>query len=410
MRAELPADMPLLDSLFDFIPSGLMLLEVDRAANQGERILRLNARALDLLGLDPDVRPVSLDHHLPIYLSPLVKLLKTASSDVQRGELILHLPTRDEESTLGYNLKRISAQNSKMFILFVFTDISQVRKDQLAVEKIRDELHQSKKLASLGTLVAGVAHELNNPLTGISMSASLLRINLERLNNNMQVISSSSTFSQEVQDAITRALSELDKIDRAGEKAGTLVSDLLLYSKPSHMALVPMALDQLIRETIQALKGHPQFSRMTIDVQGTTDDWVACDRLKMEQVFYNLLKNSSDATQAEGRIRLFYSHQKDELGRQFTCIHVQDNGPGIDKTIINRIFDPFFTTKGHAGIGLGLSISYRTIEQHGGRLSVEDSDGGADYPGAHHVIMLPVYHPGDAQSDLPLRSFLPELL
>jgi signal transduction histidine kinase len=376
-------EAPILDTLFDCMPSGLLLLE--NSANG--RILRINPRAFEILGLDPELRPVSLRDHLPIFLSPLVKLLKSTNQDIHRGELMLHLPLRDEESTLGFNLKRIMDESGKMLTLFIFSDISQVRKDQLMVEKIKDELHQSKKLASLGTLVAGVAHELNNPLTGISMSTSLVRMNMERLKEKLPKLSLDKAVTQEITTSLDKALGELEKVSRANDKASILVSDLLSYAKPTQLSLLPVSIHALLSDIIKALQGHPHFSRMTMEIDGETEQLIACDRVKLEQVFYNLLKNAADATEGTGCVRISYTQELDETQRDFIQVHVKDNGPGIEKTIINRIFDPFFTTKGHGGIGLGLSISYRTVEQHGGRLSVESAPG----EGVEYIVTLPVY-------------------
>jgi two-component system NtrC family sensor kinase len=375
------ADAPILDTLFDCMPSGLLLLE----SGVGGRILRINSRAFEILGLNPDLRPVSLRDHLPIYLSPLVKLLKTSNQDICRGELMLHLPSRDEESTLGFNLKRILDETGKVLTLFIFSDISQVRRDQLMVEKIKDELHQSKKLASLGTLVAGVAHELNNPLTGISMSTSLLKMNLERLQERLPKLPTDSLYA-EVSLSLAKALGELEKVSDANEKASILVGDLLSYAKPTQLNLMPFPLHRLLQEIISALKGHPHFSRMSLRIEGDSEFLIACDRVKLEQVFYNLLKNAADATDGQGDVCLFYTQELDETEREFVSVHVRDNGPGIEKGVIDHVFDPFFTTKGHGGIGLGLSISYRTVEQHGGHLTVKSSSEGAE-----HIVTLPIY-------------------
>src|SRR5690606_21605168 len=119
---------------------------------------------------------------LPYYLSPLVTLLKESTEDIVRSEIPLQLPTREEDSTIGFGLKLITPPKGGTVIkVLTFSDITQLLKDRMAMDKIKDELNQSKKLASIGTMIAGVAHEMNNPLTGISMSSSLLRMNLERL-------------------------------------------------------------------------------------------------------------------------------------------------------------------------------------------------------------------------------------
>lgn len=366
----------ILDSIFDTLPSGMILFEPDGT------ILRINQKAKEILGLDADIQPGNLKHSLPFYLSPLVALLKDSQDDIHRSEISLTLPTREEESTIGFSLKPVSAPDGQTVKILTFTDITQVLKDRLAMDKIKDELNQSKKLASIGTMIAGVAHELNNPLTGISMSTSLIKLNLERL-KKLPVVQE----QPKLDDSLAKALQEVQKISRASEKAAVLVSDLLAYSKPSQVFLVPLPLKELVADIVNALKSHPNFSQFTLHIEGDSDRIVLCDRVKLEQVFYNLIKNACDATDGKGTITIFYSEHEGSDGKPYVVTHVKDNGPGIDKTIINRIFDPFFTTKGHSGVGLGLSICYRTMEQHGGLLSVES----VKWEGTEFKVTLPVY-------------------
>jgi two-component system NtrC family sensor kinase len=364
----------ILDTIFDTLPSGMILFESDGT------ILRMNRKAKEILGMDMDTTPPGMER-FPFYLTPLVSHLKNATEDIHRAEIPLELPTREEESTIGYSLKRIPTPDGKLVNTLTFTDITLVLKDRLAMDKIKDELNQSKKLASIGTMVAGVAHELNNPLTGISMSTSLLKMNIERMKKQPLVLESPKLL-----DSMDKAIQEIYKISRASERAAVLVNDLLSYSKPSQLYLMPMSLNDLINEIVGALKSHPQFSQFTFKIEGQTDRTILCDRVRLEQVFYNLFKNACDATEGKGTLTISFSEYLED-GRTFVVAHVKDNGPGIDKTIISRIFDPFFTTKGNSGVGLGLSICYRTVEQHGGLLSVDS----VKWEGTEFKIALPVY-------------------
>lgn len=368
-------DLNLLDGIFDTLPSGMMLFEPDGS------IMRMNRKAKEILGLDPDYDAQSLNR-FPLYLSPLVEMLNAADGDINRSEISLELPVREEESTIGFSLKRIPAGDGKTVKTLTFSDITQVLKDRLAMDKIKDELNQSRKLASIGTMIAGVAHEMNNPLTGISMSTSLLKLGLERIRKAPAI-----QTDAKLEEAVDKMSQEVQKINRASEKAAVLVGDLLAYSKPSQLLLVPHRLGDLMADMINAIKSHPQFSQFTFQIDGSSDRRILCDRIKLEQVFYNLFKNACDATDGKGAIVLSFSEYVEKDGKPFVVVHVRDNGPGIDKTVINRIFDPFFTTKGHSGVGLGLSISYRTIEQHGGLLSVES----VKWEGTEFKVALPIY-------------------
>ncbi len=400
----------LFDSLFDTLPSGMLLLESDGIQ------LRLNQKAREILGLDASLTIgviQDLSRGELAYLKPLAELLQNYHPDIHRSELTLNLPGRDEASIIGFSLKLIhlpeplvsvssaavvseAIEAGHMMKVLTFSDITQVVKDRLTMDKIKDELNQSKKLAAMGTLIAGVAHEMNNPLTGISMSASLLKMNLERL-KKLPALQDVLQSESKLGDSLEKALLEIQKIARSSERAGILVSDLLSYAKPSQIFLAPMVLHELVADTVNALRTHPRFTQFTIELADTTERVVLCDRVKLEQVFYNLLKNACDATDGKGTVHITYEEIIEEHGKPFVIASVRDNGPGIDKVDILHIFDPFFTTKGHGGVGLGLSICYRTMEQHGGLLSVESVKG----EGTEFKVKLPVYLEGESEPRFP---------
>ena len=372
------SEIRLLDLLVETLPSGLLLFEADGG------ILRMNAKARELLALPADASPGHF-MELPEYLEPLIELLSSADGDITRGEVALQLPSRDEPSTLGFNLKRMQKrEGGEPTRALTFSDITQVLKDRLAMDSIKDELSQSRKLASIGTMIAGVAHELNNPLTGISMSTSLIKLNLERL--QQQPVTKEN---QKLADSLTQALAEVGKVAASTERAAVLVGDLLSYSKPVQLDFQPISLPDMLADIMAALRSHPQFSQFTFKQAPVTvppaHHIVLCDRVKMEQVFYNLFKNACDATEGKGELTVSFSEAALQ-GQPAIVAHVVDNGPGIDTATIKRIFDPFFTTKGHGGVGLGLSVSYRTVEQHGGHLSVSSEPG----EGTEFQVTLPI--------------------
>lgn len=374
-------DAPVLDTVFDTLPSGLMLLY-----NSGQ-ILRINQRGRELLGLDNDTS-LSDVTDFPHYLKPLGELLINSSEDIQRSEIGLKLPSKsqEDESTIGFSLKTILADPKSRLLAFTFTDITQVLKDRLAMDKIKDELSQSRKLASIGTMISGVAHELNNPLTGISMSAELTRMTLERLNKSLQKQATETETCQK----LDKALSEVNKISKACQKAAALVGDLLSYSKPTKLDTVATSYQELVEETMAAMRSHPQFSKFKMTLKAPKQDYIVqADRVKIEQVFYNLFKNACDAApEHEGELTVFFEEELSPDDIPYVVAHVKDKGPGIDKTVLSRIFDPFFSTKGNKGVGLGLSISYRTVEQHGGLLSVDSEVG----KWTEFKVALPIYN------------------
>ncbi|MBK8189575.1 MAG: PAS domain-containing protein [Vampirovibrionales bacterium] len=377
-----------LRDVFEALPSGILFYDPDG------NLLFMNRRAYELLRLEGDKRFHHLDE-LPQALSPLRTTLQNAVGDIARSEAQLSLPGGEE--TFGFTLKAVHLSGespqepSRDVWILIFNNITQIVQSQRALEKIRDELYQSKKLASIGTMISGVAHELNNPLTGISMSTQLARMALKRWSQTAVGASADSETA-----ALARTtLSELAKIEREAQKASTLVTELLNFSRPTKLKLTLENMSRLAEDTIEALRTHPGFARLKLTLDKPDRDLdVLCDRIKIEQVFYNLFKNACEATGGVGPIHVWFDERYDGKERQrFAVAHVRDGGPGIDPTALSRIFDPFFTTKGAEGVGLGLSISYRTLEQHGGMLSVKSHPG----QGSVFSVALPLFDDEPAQ-------------
>ncbi len=379
-------EMKTLNKLFETLPSGVLIYD-----RQGQ-ITQMNSRAKELLHL-PLEKNYSELSELPESLAELKVLLDTATEDISRSEINLMFSNKETASVIGFTLKHVTLEDNlnpknaqDESRVFIFNDITHIVQERLAMDKIKDELFQSKKLASIGTMISGVAHELNNPLTGISMSTQLSEMILRTVIKKLDPKEDASTIS-----AIKTALKELEKSGREAKKAAVLVSDLLNYSKQKQLDLSLENPVTLTEEMIQTLKSHPEFSQIKFQFntgkhESSAD--ILCDRIKIEQVFYNLFKNASDAMANEGDIEISFANIRNPSGEgRMIQISVIDNGPGMDKTLLSRIFDPFFTTKGAEGIGLGLSISFRTLEQHGGILSVESDKG----QGACFHVALPLF-------------------
>lgn len=370
--------LDLLSDIFEAMPSGILFYDPDG------NLLFMNRRAYELLALE-EGRPYAHLDALPEALAPLRTILQNARADIARSEATLALPNGKE--TFGFTLKAVhlGGEAGRDVWILIFNNITQIVQSQRALEKIKDELYQSKKLASIGTMISGVAHELNNPLTGISMSTQLVRMSLKRW---AQTAVGASADSETAALAKT-TLSELAKIEREAQKASTLVTELLNFSRPAKLKLSLENLTTLAQDTIDALRTHPGFARLQLTLDPPPGELnVLCDRVKIEQVFYNLFKNACEATQGLGPIHVGFEERYDPKERQRLAVaHVRDGGPGIDPAALSRIFDPFFTTKGAEGVGLGLSISYRTLEQHGGMLSVASHPG----KGSIFTVSLPLF-------------------
>ena len=248
------------------------------------------------------------------------------------------------------------------------TSLLQAFKRMAGELKVRQQqLIQSEKLAALGTLLSGVAHELNNPLSNISTSAQIL--NEELAGNDLDL-----------------KKNMLNQIDEQTDRARDIVRSLLEFSRTKSFDRQELDLGKLIGETIVLLRGQlPPGAKISINVP----EGIALfgNKQRIQQVFLNLIKNAIDAVEEEGRIRLsarWIAAQQDS--RPEVEILVTDDGQGIDPAALGRIFDPFFTTKEVGkGSGLGLFIVHDIIESHGGSIRVKSRPG----MGTSFIFRLP---------------------
>ncbi|HEY3065724.1 MAG TPA: ATP-binding protein [Methylomirabilota bacterium] len=235
-----------------------------------------------------------------------------------------------------------------------------------SLRRTQEQLAQAEKLSALGHLVAGVAHELNNPLTAILGFAHLLgqRPGVEG-----------------------DARKELDVIEEQAARAGRIVRNLLLFARSQGPERVPTSLNDVIAKAVE-LKRY-QLTVDTIDIDCILDPSLpitALDPAQMQQVFLNLLNNAHDALRAGGHGCLTIRTSWDRVADRVVA-EVADDGPGIPADLLPRIFDPFFTTKDVGdGTGLGLSICHGIVAEHGGSITVESRPG----EGTTFTISLPV--------------------
>ncbi|MGH8017721.1 MAG: two-component system sensor histidine kinase NtrB [Opitutaceae bacterium] len=223
----------------------------------------------------------------------------------------------------------------------------------------RHQLAQQEKLAALGELAAGIAHEIRNPLTAIKARLFTLR-------------KSPALDTHAAEDA-GMINNEIDRLER-------IVRDFLRFARPPVPTRETVDVAALLRELRELVQ--PQFanSGVVVQVDDTSVPAVAADRDQLKQVLLNLAQNAADAILETGRpgtIRLGARSAEDPRrlrGKAGVRIEVRDDGPGIAPEVRARLFDPFFTTKA-SGTGLGLAISARLIEMHGGRIDCRSTPG-----------------------------------
>ena len=277
-----------------------------------------------------------------------LKQMENSVDAVSRGELNkLSMPSRDRE------------------IVSIINTFNHMLRE---LELRQKHLLRSEKLASLGTMLSGVAHELNNPLSNISSSCQILLA--------------------EIEDADTDAKRELLKqIDEQTERARTIVRSLLNFARDKAFSKEPAPFRELVYQTVRFIKGEiPAQATVAIDIP--EDIVIPADRQRLQQAILNLVKNAVESAGERGKVsisaRKHIPSEKPESNPDLfpgchteanaVDITVKDNGHGIPPEILPRIFDPFFTTKDVGkGMGLGLFIVHEIIEEHDGCISVNSA-------------------------------------
>jgi signal transduction histidine kinase len=229
-------------------------------------------------------------------------------------------------------------------------------------EKLRDEMIRLDRLASLGKLSAGIAHEVRNPLTGISLL-------LDDLHDR-------SALNTDDKEMLSKALSEIERVER-------LMSSLLSYSTPVRADFREGDLTRVLNDIVLLMRRPAEVRGVCLNLVPGELPVFRFDPEKIKQAFINIIKNALEALGSGGALTITTFRQDDHV-----VITVHDNGPGINRQDLPLIFEPFFTRKG-AGTGLGLSITQRIIEEHHGSITVV-SDGET---GTTFSIMLPALQP-----------------
>ena len=248
-----------------------------------------------------------------------------------------------------------------------FTDLALAINHMIQeLERREEELIQLHKVRAVGTLTAGIAHELNNPLNNIMLSAHMVTEDFETLSD------------EEKKDIINDIVNETNR-------SKNIISNLLDFARQSSSQVEPLDLVKLLEDTIRLVSNQIKFSGIKIEFQSTDNlPFIHGDVQQLQQVFLNLILNAVDASSKGNKIQII-ALPADEPS--FLAVKVMDFGTGIPEHIINSIFDPFFTTKAREkGTGLGLSVSQGIISKHGGRIQVSSREG----KGTTFTVTLPV--------------------
>jgi PAS domain S-box-containing protein len=248
----------------------------------------------------------------------------------------------------------------------IFTDLKERLEMERRLKTTQEQLLQSEKLAAMGRLTSQIAHELNNPLYGIMNTIELMKTEISPDNKRRRLLE--------------MALSEIVRLSE-------LLRKMLTFSKPDQKEKQPVDINTILDEIL--LLHEKQFRENDISISmdlSTGLGLVYASKNQLRQVFLNIFKNAGDAMPDGGTLIVKTSGKDEEI-----VVEISDTGVGIEKENLNKIFDAFFTTKSSVkGVGLGLSVCYGFIIEHGGDISVESQEDA----GTKFIITLPLHsHP-----------------
>ena len=251
---------------------------------------------------------------------------------------------------VGYNTTILTDPSQKVDgLLITFQDLTHLK-------EMEERLKRTDRLAAVGQLAAGLAHEIRNPLASISGSVQLLTEN--------------TTLGSEDRHLMNIVVKEADRLNH-------LLQEFLLFARPSRPEKQWFKAAELVHELTDLCVGDKRFAAIEVTRSCPPDALLYGDRKQLRQAVWNLLINAAEAMPSGGRLLFTYDSSSQDL-------IVADSGEGVPQELRQKIYDPFFTTKDH-GTGLGLATVHSIIEAHGGTLELENSIGG----GAKFIIHLP---------------------
>ena len=288
------------------------------------------------------------------------------SIDLRRSDELGQLANSFNE--MARNLKRADAE---------LRDWSQTLEDRVSektaeLESISRQMIQVERSASLGRMAATVAHELNNPLSGIVTYSRVVARKVER-------------GMKEGEDR-EKVLEELDLIRSESLRCGRIVKDLLTYARESPHEFKPEHLHDLVERVTNLAGHHLELGSVEVNVlPDLSDDTLMCDGDQIVQALLALVINAVEAMPEGGELTVRTASGESDAQRN-VMLAIEDTGSGIPESIRGRIFDPFFSTKAEtSGVGLGLAVVYGIVTRHGGSIRVESGPG----PGTTFLIELP---------------------
>ena len=328
------------ENILQNLINGVITLDLQK------RLISINKTALEILGI------TSEDKVLGKELNNLIPTLSIEKLLSKRSEESLHSTTDGRNLTLEFSssILKNSEGEIKGYII-IFQDITEVK-------ELEKRLRTSEKMALMGQLAAGLAHEIRNPLSAISGAIEILSDEVKPTEDNTHLL---NVVTQEVQ------------------RLNILVEDFLLFARPIQKPEVSVDISQVIDKTVELFSSATHRNGLQVVVNTEKELYVQVDPYRLKQVIWNLLLNAIQAMPNGGKIVVEAHLEEGDV-----VIKVLDEGCGMNEGVIPRIFEPFFTTKG-GGTGLGLAIVKRVVEGYDGRINVISSED----KGTAFIITLP---------------------
>jgi two-component system sensor histidine kinase PilS (NtrC family) len=271
---------------------------------------------------------------------------------------LVGLTEEGRQVPIGYNLSLIRGEDPDGHVgkIMLFTDLTEVK-------RLEQQLRQTDRLRAVGELAASIAHEIRNPLASIAGSIEMLSV--------------SAALSASEQKLLGIVLNESDRLNH-------IIEEFLAYARERAPELAPHELRPLIEEVVTLFRHNAAaVSGVTVEVRAPAEPAIVlADDAQLRQVFFNLLRNATDAMPGGGRIEIEIKPGAPEARE--VCVRVCDTGCGIAPEAAEHVFEPFFSTK-HQGLGIGLATSEKIVRAHGGTISVESARGA----GTAFTITLP---------------------
>lgn len=346
-RQEILQERNFKETIFEHVEMGILTLDAE------ERLTSFNGPAARMLGVDSE----SGDQKLDLALSDIPELIGPLKEGLQAGEdgpwsRYLEVERGDGTRTYRLAVLTMSAGGAQGWLLTI--------EDLTERVETRRQVARGDRLASLGRLSAGIAHEIRNPLTGVSLLLDDLH---DRLLNR-----------DDDQTLIRRALGEIERLEG-------LVNELLHFATLPPVIRKPGDIGQVLHETLYLVKKQCEHSGIKLDETiAETLPLLPIDQDKLKQAFLNLFNNAIDSMPDGGEMNVIA-----ECYQHGVRIIISDTGVGIPAENLDNIFEPFFTTKG-GGSGLGLAITHNIITDHGGVIEVDSRD----HTGTTFVLAFPV--------------------